>query len=264
MPALLLLLAACESPHGDDKPAYAPRPVVPRDAAVVPDAPPAPPPPTLRDAFRAITAGDGPPRVCFAVSKNRRRAACAVASWSNQAGNTQTITIVGDVGDAQSEWTYHSLEGMNDGPEHGGAPTALTAPAELDAAREALVARGYVLLADPPVPLVNHATVTFGPWTFRRERITTHEVVPWKPGDPEGQSDWNTYEEHLDVRCGKDRWVPTGIDNITYDEPWIWVSRLNERIALIELESWWGIEGESGGARTALALDVAALCAANP
>jgi hypothetical protein len=248
----LLALAACDRPRDDARPGYAPlpHPTPPRDAAPAPDAPPPPPlAPTLSDAFRELATTGSPPRICFAVSANRRRAACARGAWSSQLGHTLTITIVGEIGDARSEWTYHAIEGMSSYPRRD----ELTAPAELDAAHQALLARGYKPAIDPQVPLLNHTTLTFGPWTFRRALITTGEISI-------STGSWNEYEEHVDVRCGKDRWVPVDIVNTRYDEPRIWLARLNDRVMLVTVDSHWCIEGECGGARAAYALDVAALC----
>ena len=211
---------------------------------------PPPPPPTVAEAMAKRA------HVCFAVSKNHRRAACALGRWSIQTGSTLEIAIVGELGDAQSTWTYHEIEGMQ---FEGGDPVQPSAPAELAAARHALTERGYEVSDEPRIAIANHAKVTVGTWTFRRERITTHQVVPWKPGDPPSGGDWNEYEEHLEIQCGR-RWVPVPIDDVRYDEPAIWISQLNPQTALIELDADWGIEGEHGGTRAALALDVAQAC----
>jgi hypothetical protein len=225
---------------------------------------------TIDDVFTRISRGESPLRVCFALSSNHRRAACALGSWMSHESIRLEIAIVGDTGDLESHWTYLDFEQDRDrGRTYDHTPSD---PAALARAHQALVDRGYVpsTLAEAEIPL--HETVTVDRWTLRHERTVT---VPGRAYDPAIDRDdqgnpapmggvWEQAIERIELRCGRS-WVavPVDPDPTQYDPGGSYrVSQLSSTLLLIVGEtSWVQGEGTHGGARIAAVIDPRSLCA---
>ena len=262
----MLVLAACSrSDRIAPAPGVAPVPSAPRDAAVR-DASTAI---AVDDAFRLLSAGQPTPRTCFALSKNHHRAACATGTWIRHEHITLDITIVGEIGDLESTWTYVDREWRGeDDPRDGWAPPS--DPAELARAHKALADRGYVPDALAEVRIGPHESATLGGWTIRRERRIT---VPERPYDPAIDRDelgnpapeggvQEQHAEHLDLRCGAG-WVAIPIDpgHVYAGEGEHVLSLLTDHLLLVTASADYGTEGDYGGQRTAAAVDLSSLCA---
>ncbi len=260
--AAVLAIAACHRDEPQRQPEVAPRPK-PIDAAVTVDAPP--PPPSIHDEIARIIAGNSPTRTCFALSANRRRAACDLGSWSFEAGIDLEIGIVGDLGDAKASWPYLHGEGLR---RHDSDPRDRPA---LEEARTALEQRRYTPNTAPEVELGDGDVRTAGSWILRRTRtFLEHEGCPvWDPKDLDAEpcgGGWDTHKELLEVQC-KQGWkqVPLDADSnleVRYGTPRLVVSPLTDRTLLVVVEAAWGIEGDHGGSREAAIIDIAPLCGA--
>ncbi|HTR49238.1 MAG TPA: hypothetical protein VMJ10_00945 [Kofleriaceae bacterium] len=264
--ATIAVIAACG--RGDREPAphpfTLPQPehvehvVVARDAGVVAQAVAATPAWTIGDALDRIAAGEDPPRICFAVSANRRRAACATGWWSHDQGGAYAIEIVGETGDLVSEWTY--LQSPENGHFDG---TEKPDPSVLAEARRALAERKYEPSTAPEVELADGAAVTAGAWTLRRARVrVSTEGCNDEPGCT---GSWGVYREKLELRCGRTwREIPNDYNGgDRYGEeppPSLRVSALDDRHVLTVLDGGWAIEGDFGGERLAQLVDAVAFC----
>jgi len=259
----MILVAACG--RGDREPAPHPftlppphHVVIAHDAGgVVVRAADATPEWTIGDAFDRLAAGKDPPRICFAVSANRRRAACATDWHSHDQGGAYEIRIVGETGDLVSEWTY--LQSQDGGHFDG---TEKPDPDALTEARQALVDREYEPNTAPELELADGATVTVGAWTLRRARVRiSTEGCNDEPGCT---GSWGVYREKLELRCGRTwREIPNdynGDDRYGEPPPSLRVSALDDRHVVIVLDGGWSIEGDSGGERLAKLVDAAAFC----
>jgi len=262
--ATIVMIAACgrgerePAPHPFELPQPPPRRVaVARDAGVVALAGDRPPAWTIAYVFDRIAAGEDPPRICFAVSANRRRAACATEAWHYDGGGTLEIRIVGETGDLDSEWTYlQSSEGQFVPTDHAPDADALVE------AHRALVDRKYEPNTAASVLLADGDTGTVGAWTLRRTRVRVGtEGCNDEPGCT---GSWGVYREKLELRCGRGwREIPNdydGGDRYGEPEPLLSVSALDDRHVLIVLSGTWSIEGDYGAERLAKLVDAAAIC----
>jgi hypothetical protein len=221
--------------------------------------------PTLDQTFAMISAGRPLPRICFAVSKNHHRAACAVGGWTRHEQLSLGILIVGETGDLESSWAYTDRTWKLD--DHPWA-----APSDLvvfDRVRKALRERGYVPNVAPETRLGPQDMITLGRWTIRRQRVVVVPSRAYDPaidrnafGDPEPQGGVQAeYAEHLLLRCGRD-WVEIPIvpGHRYAEEGDHFVSLLTDNLLLVTALAPYGTEGDYGGERTATAFDLRALC----
>jgi hypothetical protein len=244
--AFLLVLIGCQQGGTKQPPSPTPVPARAIDANAIDAAPPIGDTyvETVDESLRRLAAGESALHTCFAVSANHRRVACVSISYDSEADGPRNIVILGDVGDARSEWTLDEL------------PTV----------RQALADRKYIAFDPQGTELVKTATV--GKYKLRRNRKITIPAVVARPNEMPGDPDfidgsWNTYEDRIELACGS-HWVDAHLDdllNLRYgDEIAMRVSAFDDRHILLEVEGSWGIEGAHGSTAGAQLIDTAALC----
>jgi hypothetical protein len=236
------------------------------DAALDPDAPgdaalglP------IDQVFAKIRAGEPLPGICFAVSRNRHRAACATGGWVVAESVGLGIEIVGDRGDLVSAWDYYADNKGSSG-EVWFAPSN---PEALDEARTALQERGYVPNTLPEIAVDEHQTVTVGAWTIRRNRAVLVEGRAYDPkldlditGEPAPQGGVQTqYADGMLVKCGRE-WLSLPLDpgHIHDTEGVHTVSLLTDDRLLVVERTHYGTEGDYGGERRATVVKLRELC----
>lgn len=219
-----------------------------------------PPDAETPDVLKQLAANEAPSRICFAVSQNHRRVACVdqLDDWEDTLSGARGVKILGDLGDARSEWSYFDSETRPDISSNTVA--AAIDQSVIDDIRRSLAARHYQPFVAIELPLITSAIVNGK--TIRRHRVIT---VPAAINDPTAEGSWNTYDDRLEVEC--DRGTVTipldaGLDLRfgELDQVTMYVSSFNDRM-LLEVDGAWGIEGEHGTTRGAQLVDLVALCA---
>ena len=269
--ALLIVAFGCQQGGPQPKPSPPPPPgpvparVVLEDAAgVAPDA-------ETPDVLKQLAADEAPSRICFAVSQNHRRVACVdqVDDWESTLTGARGVKILGDLGDARSEWSYfdnRSPRADSETHPHIGYEEVVKAidQSVIDDIRRSLAARNYQPFVAMELPLITSAIINGK--TVRRHRVITVPAAVYDPKSTElGGGSWNTYDDRLEVECD-DTTVSIPIDeqlDLRYgelDQVTMLVSSFNDRM-LLEVEGHWGIEGEHGTTRGAQLIDLVALCA---
>jgi hypothetical protein len=257
--ALLIVVCGCQQGGPQPKPSPPPPPapvparVVLEDAGVPPDA-------EMSDVLNQLAADEPPSRICFAVSANHRRVACVeqLDDWEDTLTGARGVKILGDLGDARSEWTYFDSE-TQPHITHDEVVKAIDQSVIKDIRRSLAIRRYQPFVAMEP-PLITSAIVNGK--TIRRHRVI---IVPAAINDPTAEGAWNTYDDRLEVECD-DRTVPIPLDaglDLRYgelDQVTMYVSSFNDRM-LLEVDGAWGIEGEHGTTRGAQLIDLVALCA---
>jgi hypothetical protein len=256
-----LLILACGCQQGGPQPKPSPPPPGPVPARVVlEDAAGVPPDAELPDVLNQLAADEAPSRICFAVSQNHRRVACVdqLDDSENTLTGTRGVKILGDLGDARSEWTHFDSETH---PHIAGDEVTKTIDRSvIDDLRRSLAARRYQPFAAMELPLLTSAIVNGK--TILRHRVIT---VPAAINDPTSDGSWNTYDDRLEVECDRGTVsipLDPGLD-LRYgelDDVRMYVSSFNDRM-LLEVEGYWVIEGEHGTTRGAQLIDLVALCA---
>ena len=206
------------------------------------DGPPAAPV-TIDSILRGFDTDTVSPRICFAVSANHRRVACAfdMDTWEGMLSATRGVRILGDLGSATSEWTYLDTTTT---PANDEGVLAAIDHAAIEDLRRALDQRHYQAFDAAGTPLSSTATV--GGRTLRRTRIGTSD---------------DTVE--LACRAG---WVRIPLDynlhvnETTTDDVTMRVSAFDDRRILIEIDSHVGYEGGHQSLRGAQLVDAVALC----
>ena len=257
-----MLIVACGCQQGGPQPSPPPPPgpvpthVVLEDAAGVG----VPPDAETPDVLTQLAADEAPSRICFAASLNHRRVACVdqLDDWEDTLTGARGVKILGDVGDARSEWTYFDSETQ---PHIGYHEVAKAIDQSvIEDIRRALVARRYQPFVAMELPLITSAIVNGK--TVRRHRVIT---IPATINDPTAEGAWNTYDDRLEVECD-DRAVAIPLDaglDLRFgdlNQVTMYVSSFNDRM-LLEVDGAWGIEGEHGTTRGAQLIDLVALCA---
>jgi hypothetical protein len=262
--ALLIVACGCQQGGPQQQPSPPPPPGPVPVRVVLEDAAGVPPDAELPDVLKQLAADEAPSRICFAVSANHRRVACVeqVDDWENTLTGARGVKILGDLGDARSEWSYFDAE-ANPHIAWGEVTKAIDRSV-IDDVRHSLATRRYQPFAATELPLITSAIVNGK--TIRRHRVITVPAAVYDPRSTElGGGSWNTYDDRLEVECD-DRTVAIPLDaglDLRYgelDEVLMYVSSFNDRM-LLELDGHWGIEGEHGTTRGAQLIDLVALCA---
>jgi hypothetical protein len=237
------LAVACDAGVPKSKPptpAPAPSPVVP--TVPLPAAPVPAHVPSIDDTFRELDARRDPDHLCFAVSQNRRRVACAFDEYDSETMALQRIQILGDVGDAESTWTYVDIQSRFGSDGYAQLPPKDIDHAVLAAAHRALLERHYVSWQPDEAELLDGATARAGTWTVRR------------------------HVDGVELQCGTS-WVPIELDTALEVSTAAPDRRIQMRVAvvtddriLLALVGHVAGEGWHGDSRAAQLIEAKALC----